>query len=34
MQYEVSTTVYICRTANQQKVTKWLSFQKNASQND
>ena len=34
MQYEASMTVYISRTANQRKVTKWLSFQKNVSQND
>ena len=35
MQYEAFVTVYIGSTANQRKVTKWLSFQnKNASQND
>ena len=34
MQYEASMTVYIGKTANQRKVTKWLSFQKNVSQND
>ena len=32
MQYEASMTVYIGRTANQRKVTKWLSFKK--TQND
>ena len=34
MQYEASMTVYKGRTAIQRKVAKWLSFQKNVSQND
>ena len=29
MQYETPMTVYIGKTANQRKVTKWLSFLKN-----
>ena len=32
IQYEASMTVNIGRTANQRKVTKWLSFQKNVIQ--
>ena len=34
MQREASMTVYFGMTANQRKVTKWLSFKKYVSQND
>ena len=34
MQYEVSTTVYKGKAANQRKVPKLLSFKKTVSQND